>query len=450
MRGLLLILIMMGVIPMSFVEPFIGLAAWTLLSDMNPYRLVWGIAAEIHWVLLIALITLVSMLIHRESLQRVHWNGAAIALMMFTLLAIASTATAIFPAFASHELSLWMKEIVLVLAIMVLVTSPVRAHWLIWIFVVSIGFYAVKGGIFTIAHGGHYHVLGPGGSFIGDNNQLALAMCMVLPLMRYLHIHTVTRWLRWALFLAMALTTVAVFGTYSRGGLITLAAVLILLTLKSRKRLGLLVVLVFAAVFAVNFLPHKWAHRMDGLQSGSAVKGKSFDGRVISWKFATNVALHHPFVGGGYGVWASVSAWQTYGPPHYRQILQRKGLAIHSIWFKVLAEMGFTGLLLYVLILLLSWRRLYKIRNQVRGQPHQLWLYDLCGYLQVSLFAYALGGSALPVSYFNFTFQLVALIVALEKIAMSKSALPVARGLASIRPDSHGPVVRQPVYRMMK
>ncbi len=58
----------------------------------------------------------------------------------------------------------------------------------IWVIVLSIGFYGVKGGIFTIVNGGVYRVQGPLGTFIGGNNEIALAFVMTIPLMRYLHL----------------------------------------------------------------------------------------------------------------------------------------------------------------------------------------------------------------------------------------------------------------------
>ena len=52
----------------------------------------------------------------------------------------------------------------------------------------SLGFYGVKGGIFTIVNGGVYRVQGPLGTFIGGNNEMALALVMTMPLMRYLQL----------------------------------------------------------------------------------------------------------------------------------------------------------------------------------------------------------------------------------------------------------------------
>ena len=62
--------------------------------------------------------------------------------------------------------------------------------------VVSLGLYGVKGGIFTLATGGGYHVMGPATTFIGGNNEIGLALIMTIPLMRYLQLQAQSAWLK--------------------------------------------------------------------------------------------------------------------------------------------------------------------------------------------------------------------------------------------------------------
>ncbi|AOV16826.1 putative O-glycosylation ligase, exosortase A system-associated [Acidihalobacter aeolianus] len=429
---MLFILLMVGAMPMALVEPFLGLLLWVLLSDMNPYREVYGFASTFHWVYIVAILTLVGMVLRRESVVRIYWSGLAITLLLFTISASVSTIFALVPGFAHVQYTLFIKVMVVVACMIKLVNNATRAHWMVWVLMVSIGFWAAKGGVFTLAHGGNYRVIGPEGSFIGDNNTVALAMCMALPLMRYLQFNAENHWLRRGLLGLMGLTVMAILGTYSRGGLITLAAVLLFLILKSRKRVGLLITGGIIVFFAMNFLPTHWKHRMEGLQSGAAVKSASFEDRIQSWEFATNVGLRRPLTGGGFGVWASRETWNEYGPSGYS-----KALAIHSIWFKVLAEQGVSGLILYILMLVLSWHALYRIRKKTKPHPESLWLYDLAGFLQVSLVGFMVAGSALPLAYFNYTLQMFGLIVALDRLSEENRGRIVLnksfRSIASIR-----------------
>ena len=78
----------------------------------------------------------------------------------------------------------------MVFVTMMLMQSKERIDQLVWVMAMSIAFYGVKGGIFTIVHGGVYHVRGPEGSFIGGDNEMGLALIMTIPLLRYLQLTT--------------------------------------------------------------------------------------------------------------------------------------------------------------------------------------------------------------------------------------------------------------------
>ena len=90
---------------------------------------------------------------------------------------------------------------------MMLITNRERLHVLVWTIALSLGFYGVKGGIFTILHGGAHRVYGPEGSFFGDNNETGLALAMTVPLMYYLYRTSTHRFVRWGLIAAMMLTS---------------------------------------------------------------------------------------------------------------------------------------------------------------------------------------------------------------------------------------------------
>ena len=64
--------------------------------------------------------------------------------------------------------------------------DKIRLNCLVWVITVSVGYFGIKGGIFTILTGGNYKVWGPPQSNLEDNNALALAILMVIPLMIYL------------------------------------------------------------------------------------------------------------------------------------------------------------------------------------------------------------------------------------------------------------------------
>jgi probable O-glycosylation ligase (exosortase A-associated) len=404
-RDIALALFIFGMIPYILTRPYIGLLVWSWLGYMNPHRLCYGFAVSFPWVMLIATVTLASLIFSKES-KKIPWTATSVLLVIFLLWTGLSTIFAVVPDAAWVKWQEFAKVMVMVFVTLVLVNSRERMHALVWMVVVSLGFYGVKGGVFTVLGGGISHVLGPPGSFITDNNALALALCMTLPLMRYLQLHSSLKSTRLGLGWAMLFTGIAVLGTYSRGGLIGLSIVAAALFLKSRRRLAVVIVIAAVGATAYHFMPPQWTARMGTLQQASETG--SGESRIQSWKFAANVAIHHPMLGGGFDDYESKALWEAFAPEGSKQ------RAIHSIYFRVLSEQGFPGLALFLALLLLSWRNCSRVRRMTRNSVEQKWAYDLASMLQVSLVAFAAAGAFLPMTYFDLTYQLIALCALLK------------------------------------
>jgi probable O-glycosylation ligase (exosortase A-associated) len=214
----------------------------------------------------------------------------------------------------------------------------------------------------------------------------------------------------------MLLTGIAVLGTYSRGGLITLAVVSAALFLKSRGRIAIGLVFVALLVTAYQFMPAQWTERMGTIQDASSVE--TAQTRIQSWEFAANVAIHNPALGGGFNVYQNAEVWAQYAP---EGAVRR---AVHSIYFRVLGEHGFPGLILFLALLYASWRSCGRVRRWTRGSPQDKWAFDLASMLQVSLLAYMVGGAADTSSYFDIAYQMMAICTLLAGIVAEKRTAP--------------------------
>ena len=417
MRDLLLALIIFGTIPFIFMRPYLGLLVWSWISYMNPHRLAYGFAVSFPWVQLIAIVTLVSLFASREN-KKIARSPVSVLLFMFLAWTLFTSFFATVPDAAWEKWLEFAKILVMVFVTLMLVKDRERMHWLVWVIVISVGFYGIKGGVFTLTHGGSHNVLGPPGSFISDNNALALALCMVLPFMRYLQLHSSSKFVKIGLGVGMALTGVGVLGTYSRGGLVGLAIVGIALLVKSRRKFTVLVAVAVIGATAYQFMPPAWTARMDTLRD--AQQTDSGETRIQSWVFAANVAIHRPLTGGGFDVYQSASMWSAYAPAG------SVPRAIHSIYFRVLGEQGFAGLLLFLGLLFATWRNCTKVRKRTRGDPDQSQSFDLASMLQVSLVAFMASGAFLPMPYFDLIYQLMALSAVLASSVLNEIDHPAS------------------------
>ena len=150
----------------------------------------------------------------------------------------------------------------MVFVTMMMMQSKERLNLLVWVLTLSLAFYGIKGGIFTIIHGGVYHVRGPSGTFIGGDNEMGLALIMTIPLLRYLQLIATRVWLRYAMMASMVLCALAAIGSQSRGAMLGMAVMAVFLWLKSRNKLftGLLTAL--ATVMILMTMPQAWFDRM--------------------------------------------------------------------------------------------------------------------------------------------------------------------------------------------
>lgn len=400
LRDILIFTIVFIVLLRALVRPHVGVYLWTWMSLMNPHRLAWGPAFSFPFAQVVGIVTIVSTLLSKEP-KRMVWSRETVLLLLFVLWMCLTTIFAFHHEFAVDYLVRVLKIEVFVFVTIYLITDRKKLDGLIWVTVLSLGYYGLKGGVFTIVSGGSYHVLGPAESFIGENNALGLATIMTVPLITYLFLQEQRQWLRIALGGAIFLCTMSIIGSQSRGAFLGILAMGAFLWLKSRHKLlvGLLIVVATVAVLAM--MPETWWERMDSIRNYS--EDSSALGRINAWWTAWNVASSN-VLGGGFKMFTR-ETFLIYAPNPLNVH------DAHSIYFQVLGEHGFIGLLLFLLLGGLAWLRCGKIVRQCKSDAERRWAADLAAMLQVSLVGYAVTGAFLGLAYFDYYYHLIAIVV---------------------------------------
>ena len=409
MRDTLITAFVFGSLPFILKRPYIGVLMWVWISVMNPHRLAWGFAYSLPFAEIIALTTMFGMLVTRDE-KHFPVVPATVSLFLFMLWMNVTSLFALYPDEIYFNWSTIMKVILMTFVTIIVLHNKQHIRLLIWALVISLGFYGVKGGIFTLHGGGDNTVWGPEGSFIEDNNALALALIMTIPLMRYLQLTEPSRWIRWGLTGAMLLCGFSAVGSYSRGALIAIAASAIFLWLKSPRKLPLGIVMVVILPLLITFMPAKWADRMHTIDTYQ--QDASAMGRINAWQMAWNLALDRPLVGGGFNIYQQ-STFAKYAPNPLDVH------AAHSIYFQALGEHGFVGLALFLSLGFFTWRNGSWIIAKSRGRPDLTWASDLAKMLHVSQVAYATGGAFLSLDYFDLPYYILAAML-LTKLFVEK------------------------------
>lgn len=408
MRDIVILVLVILIAMYSLRRPWIGAVAGVLISLMSPHVEFGFSAATWPVAQLVAVTTLIGMLATPE--RQNPFIGAPVA--WFVAFWIWICITLPFSFYFDDSQPLWlrsMKIFLLVLIALVLITDKNKLDALIWAIVVALGFYGVKGGVFTLLTGGNHRVWGPGG-FVEGNNELALALVSTVPLVVYLRSQATNRWVRMGLLGTMLILPLTILGSHSRGALLALAAMGFVLWIRSDRKVLWASILVAMVPLLLSFMPEHWWSRMETIQTyesdGSAM------GRINAWWMAWHLARENLF-GGGFSIYTA-QVFAKYAPDPLDVH------AAHSIYFQVLGEHGLVGLILFLGIgaqTLWTGQRLIRMGKQ---REDLRWAGMLGGMLQVSIIGFGVGGTFLSLAYFDLLYYQMAIAVLGAKFASAQ------------------------------
>jgi putative inorganic carbon (HCO3(-)) transporter len=415
LRDLIVFTIVLASLPViMFWRPHVGALMWVWISMMNPHRLTYGFAYEFPFAMCIAIATLIGLVLskQRHTLPMNWITGlliAFVAWMSFTSLFALQPPDVVY--------TIWKQVIKMQLMLLVtimLIRGKNQIDQLIWAIVISVGYFGLKGGVWTLLRGGEDRVWGPPGTFIEGNNELGLALAMLLPLMYYLAHTAASKWIRYGMWTVMAVCAFSILGSYSRGAFLAIGVATLFLGIKSGRPLLITALLVLGLVGTVAFMPDNWVNRMGTIESydtdASAVS------RLRTWEMIWTLAKDKPILGAGFDL-GNEELFQRYSA--YPDMTVH---APHSIYFQVLGEHGFVGLALFVALGLAIWRRSKKLALACVGQAGMEWVPLLMRMVQVSLVVFATGGAFLGLLHYDLPYYLAAIVVLVELAVTDKRA----------------------------
>jgi putative inorganic carbon (hco3(-)) transporter len=418
MRDMFVLAIIFGSVPLCFLNPYFGVLMWNWVSVFNPHRFTYGFAYNFPVAYVIALPTMAGMLFTKKLNRSIFTRESILLMLLWIWFAVTMFYASTVPLFSQHisvgfgELVRVSKILLMTFLTIVLVTSRNRLRNLYVVIALSIGILAIKGAAFGARTGGENRVWGPPDSFLADNNDLALATNMVLPILFFLAAEEKRPWLKILLRLAFVCGIFSVLLSYSRGGLLGLVVVLAALALTSRHKIIMVAFTVVCALLVLSYAPGKWMERMDAFYHGDI--DRSAQGRLNAWEFAIVFTEHYPLTGGGF---------EAFTPDlfeHYTPGLFFAGP--HSIYFQTLGEQGYVGLTLFLGLLSSCLFSLRELSRQAKRIAALTWVRPYCSMLRASLLAYMISGAFLPRAYFDLFYTLVATIIIMKIVCQKELA----------------------------
>ena len=419
MRDLFFVAVLPFMLYAMAKRPFIAVGMWIWTAMFFPNAWLYGFANAPRYNLIFTGIAMLGYLVLKNK-PKVKFGAIGGLVLLFFLWTTASTMmTDGMPDIAWEYWSRFAKVFLLFVFVLLVVEKKLHVDFVLWCMVLSVGFYGCLEALKFVASGGGHKIEGFSGHVLGDRNELALAFVMTLPICSYLltEFGKSSKIIRLGLLGAMALLVAAVVGTQSRGGFVALMGLAGYYFIKSDRKVLLAVAGALLALGMSYVVSSEWTSRMDTI--GDANADASFMGRVVAWKLSFIMATRHPFFGGGFKTLEYFPMWHSLSQDFFSFPFfytgdalpdLNRGRAAHSVYFQVLGDHGFAGLLIYLFMLARTFVATRAVAIRARLSPDTAWIAQLATMLQLCLFAFCLGGAALSFAYFDLLFAICALV----------------------------------------
>lgn len=259
------------------------------------------------------------------------------------------------------------------------------------------------------------------GSFLIDENDLALALGMAIPYAFFLSQSPTNKlWVKLFYLFGAGALVLGVIMTASRGGFVGLVGclVIILLLAKHKVRNLMLVFLIALGVWA--WVPSSYYAEIESISDPT---DSTRQDRLYMWERAWEMYLDHPMIGVGAGNFPwRIYEYQTRMPdfdPDRTRL--RGGRVAHSLYFTLISELGSIGTLLFAAMLFVVTRKLFRVMKAKSDdpamQPTLAELSLLAKAMIASLGTFLFSGLFISVLYYPHFWYLIGFALALSYCA---------------------------------
>ncbi len=440
MRFAIYVALLLAVLPLVLSRPFFGLCVYYVISLLQPKIFCWRPdfqdAMLVGVPLIIGALAIgvrrVQLVPRKEALSGrvVGWRERLVQNVLFEpawpiwvflfLLLYITINRLIVPYPLSNNAfqyrALW--KIFIVTALLTGMASDQRRVRILYIVVaLATAFWAIKGGLKVILLGPH-QVYGK----TYDNNLFALTSVMILPMVFYYGLTLKSARWRNVLVTCAVLICLAIICSRSRAGFLALGVVLTGMAWSSRYRLRAMTAVVLVLIVAFSTSGAEIIERFQSIVNYQ--EDRSARSRLFTWQVAGKLLMQNPVSGVGFNNFELAKSYFDGG---------RK--AAHNIYLQNLAELGFVGHPLWLVLVVGSFISMYRFMQWARKLPDDMrWSYNLARGLWLGMAAYCVHGMFHNEEYLELMFTLVGLHVAL-KVA-TRRALEAQQIMSQVKPPT--------------
>ena len=399
MRSFLLLAIIVALALAAILRPKIGVFAIVWFALMRPDVWAWS-STQYPYASILEMGTLIGSLTHLDRIPIILKNPILRLLLLLQVPIFLSIVLAIHPSLCYEPYRWYLGCVVSSVLIVMHIQTESDFRRLLVIAALSIGYLGARYGLFGVIHGG-VRFSGGYGASLSDNNTLALALAMGVPLGWFAKDLIRSVPVRLSLLVSVFLTIAAVVFTYSRGAAVSLVAVFLVAILHSRHRIILAVALAILTVPSVYLVKDTYFDRLETLSDTK--DDVSAQQRVENAKVAQRMWEDYPIIGVGFGTDNQRYLWTRYA--NTEGVSGRYPLVIHNTYLQMLVDSGTFALLAYLSLLFGTIFLMERSSRRLKraGSP----LYDCPLAIEAGLIAFAVGSTFLTRITFDFTYILL-------------------------------------------
>jgi O-antigen ligase len=272
---------------------------------------------------------------------------------------------------------------------------------------------------------------------VGDPNFFANIQLVVLPIVLVLAAEAKVRWQRYFLGFTALVGVASILSTLSRGGLIALILVLVLIPFIPARAIfpsprHKAVIIAFLAVGLLVLFSRpgfrgevvKRATTIFNSQQADQSGSSAGSGREEIWKAATHSIRDHPVLGVGFGAFKSVSNQLLYTTPGVdlgKFPPRPNGIETHSAYIGTTAELGPFGLFLFLGVIISTMLALRRTAVRARDAGAHF-LSRVSNALVLSLVGWALSSMFIETETSRPLWIVIGLSLALPKLVSDRIA----------------------------
>ena len=401
LRSSWLLLLYLSFLGLGITTPFVMTLGYVWVDTFQPQSLAYFILNEMPVAMIMGAGAVLTYLL----LDRRSPPPLMLASVCMIGLAIWMTTTLLWAELPDRAWTKWdwaFKAMVFAAFLPLVIRSRVQIEAFAQTYVFSLAANFVPFGLKVLVSGGGYGRnlgLQAGNSGLAEGGYLSTVCLMAVPLALFLGRHgkliPKLPMMNLAYGGIAILAVATAIGTYERSALIGMVMLGIYMFMRSRRKWAFGLLAGVMAVAVIVLAAKSWDARVSTI-SDYSTEGSALT-RLLMWQWTLGYAAAHPFGGSfdAYGISSIMMPPDSLNPGGYVQ----NGRAYHSIYFEVLGDLGYPGLIMFLVAAGSSLISLLRLSRKCRKIPDLLWVADMSDAVQSGMLVFLTSGAFVGLAF---------------------------------------------------